>query len=375
MCYKAGPRCPSVALLAIQKAESKWQNAQNVSERNDAMGEIMEAKHQYDLTIQGQKQIEATIETAKLQGDTEEAGRLQDRLSQVRAERQALLAKQGIKETKRDAKHTYEIPTAKEKPSERTKRLLDMVKVETAALSTSEGWQGHLDTAVNFPTLAFNNQILVHAQDPEATSLNTYEDWAKSGRAVRRNMQGVYLLTPTVATKKETNPATGQTRPVERITGFRSIATFDIKSTVGKKPEPQLVDLDAYNGHLTDKIEKYGYSVEKVDPRRINGGHAVTSIAEKKVYLSKAIDPESQTRALAGQLSHIGLGHDKNPPKNQDAYTAQSVEAQGLAYILTKKAGLEPVANFSGFEDWSAKNNAAEYAQRVSKAAKFLLSS
>ena len=374
MCYKAGPRCPSVALLAIQKAESKWQNAQNVSERNDAMGEIMEAKHQYDLTIQGQKQIESTIETAKLQGDTEEASRLQDRLSQVRAERQALLAKQGIKETKRDAKHSYEIPTAKEKPSERTKRLLDMVKVETASLSTSEGWQGHLDTAVNFPHLAFNNQILVHAQDPEATSLNTYEDWAKSGRAVRRNMQGVYLLTPTVATKKETNPATGQTRPVERITGFRSIATFDVQSTVGKKPEPQPVDLNVYNGHLTDKIEKYGYTVEEVDPRRLNGEYATTSIAEKKVYVGKGLSPDKQTLGLIGQVAHIGLGHDKNPASNRNAVLTQNVESHGLAYVLTKKAGLEPVTNFQGFEEWSAKNNAAEYAQRVSKAAKFLLS-
>lgn len=373
MCYKAGPRCPSVALLAIEKAEHKWENAKSVSDRNSAMGEIMEAKHQYDLTIQGQKQIEATIETAKLQGEEAEVLRLQDRLENVRNERKALLEKQGIKDTKKDAKHSYEIPTSKEKPSERTTRLLDMINVETASLSTSEGWKGHLDTASNFPTLAFNNQILIKAQDPEATSLNTYEDWAKSGRAVRRNSQGVYLLTPTVINEKQKDPQSGQLKTVSKITGFRSIATFDVKSTVGKKPEAPAVDLAAYNGHLSDKLGNYGYAVEEVDARKMKGRASFTSIEQKKVYLSKGLSESAQTEALAGELGHIGLGHDKSPAKNKNDINGRMVEAQALSYILTKKAGLDTNDDFGYVDDWAKKSSPKYYAERVSKAAKYLL--
>lgn len=373
MCYKAGPRCPSVALLAIQKAEHKWENAKNVSERNDAMGEIMEAKHQYDLTIQGQKQIEATIETAKLQGEEAEVIRLQDRLESARNERKALLEKQGIKDTKKDAKHSYEIPTSKEKPSERTTRLLDMINVETASLATSEGWKGHLDTATNFPDLPFNNQILIHAQDPEATALNTYEDWKNEGRAVRRNSQGVYLLTPTVINEKQKDPRTGQLKTVSKITGFRSIATFDVTSTVGKKAEAQPVDLAAYNGHLSDKLGNYGYSVEEVDPRKMKGQASFTSISHKKVYLAKGLPENEQTEALSRELGHIGLGHDKNPAKNEKEQASRNVEAQSLSYILTKKAGLEPSGNFEGIDAWSKNSSPKYYAERVSKAARYLL--
>lgn len=374
MCYKAGPRCPSVALLAIQKAEHKWENAKSISDRNTAMGEIMEAKHQYDLTIQGQKQIEATIETAKLQGEKAEVERLQVRLEAARNERQELLSKQGIKETKKDAKHSYEIPTSKEKPSERTTRLLDMITVETGSLSTAEGWKGHLDTAANFPTLPFNNQILIKAQDPEATSLNTYEDWSKTGRAVRRNSQGVYLLTPTVVNKKEKDPKTGQLKTVNKITGFRSIATFDIKSTVGKKPENPPVDLAAYNGHLSDKLNAYGYTVEEVDPRKMKGRHSFTSIENKKVYLSKGLKEEEQTMAVTREISHIGLGHDKAPARSAKEETGRKVEAQSLAYILNKKAGLEETNTFSGIDEWAKTSSPKYYAERVSKAAKYLLS-
>lgn len=373
MCYKAGPRCPSVALLAIQKAEHKWENAKTVSDRNAAMGEIMEAKHQYDLTIQGQKQIESTIETAKLQGEEAEVLRLQDRLESARNERNALLEKIGVKDTKKDAKHSYEIPTSKEKPSERTTRLLDMIKVETGALSTSEGWKGHLDTAVNFPTLPFNNQILIKAQDPEATSLNTYEDWAKSGRAVKRNSQGVYLLTPTLINEKQKDPQTGQMKTVSKITGFRSIATFDVQSTVGKKPATPEVDLSAYNGHLSDKLGSYGYTVEEVDPRKMKGRSSFTSIENKKVYLSKGLEESAQTEAISRELGHIGLGHDKTPARNAKEETARKVEAQSLAYILTKKAGLDSNANFEGIDEWAKSSSPKHYAERVSKAAKYLL--
>lgn len=373
MCYKAGPRCPSVALLAIEKAEHKWESAKNISERNTAMGEIMEAKHQYDLTIQGQKQIEATIETAKLQGETAEVLRLQDRLESVRNERKALLEKIGVQDTKKDAKHSYEIPTSKEKPSERTTRLLDMINVETASLSTSEGWKGHLDTAGNFPTLPFNNQILIKAQDPEATSLNTYEDWAKSGRAVRRNSQGVYLLTPTVINEKKKDPQSGALKTVSKITGFRSVATFDVKATVGKKPETPEVDLPAYNGHLSDKLGNYGYSVEEVDPRKMKGRPSFTSIENKKVYLSKGLTEASQTEALSRELGHIGLGHDKGPARDAKEELSRRVEAQSLSYILTKKAGIDTDANFEGIDEWAKTSSPKYYAERVSKAAKYLL--
>lgn len=373
MCYKAGPRCPSVALLAIEKAEHKWETASSVSERNVAMSEIMEARHQYDLTVKGQKQLESLIEVAKVNGEREEADRLKTRLEAARRERQELLESQGIKDNRKDAKHTYAIPTSQEKPNERTARLLEMAKVETKALSTSEGWKNHLETTANFPNMSFNNQILVQAQDPEATSLNTYEDWAKNGRAVSRNSQGVYLLSPTVTSVREQDPQTGQIVYAERITGFRSMATFDIKSTTGKEQENTTPPVAEYRDHLTEKMKGYGYSIEAVDPQRLGGKKSFASLKEKKIYVAPNLTQGEQVEVLSYNLSRISLGHDKNPPRSKEEVENREVEARSLNHVLLRRAGLEDGTSFDRIDDWAQRNNASRYAERISKAARFLL--
>lgn len=373
MCYKAGPRCPSVALLAIEKAEHKWETASNVSERNTAMNEIMEARHQYDLTIKGQKQLESMIEVAKVNGEREEADRLRNRLENARRERQELLASQGIKDTRKDAKHTYAIPTSQEKPNERTARLLEMAKVETKALSTSEGWKNHLETTANFPTMSFNNQVLVQAQDPEATSLNTYEDWAKNGRAVTRNTQGVYLLSPTVTSVREKDPQTGKIVYAERITGFRSVATFDVKSTTGKDVESSTPPIAEYRDHLTEKMKGYGYNIEPVDPQRLGGKKSFASLKEKKIYVAPNLTPDEQVEVLSHNLSRISLGHDKNPPRSREEVENREIEARSLTHVLMRRGGLQDDISFDRIDGWAQRNPASRYAERISKAAKFLL--
>lgn len=373
MCYKAGPRCPSVALLAIEKAEHKWETASNVSERNTAMAEIMEARHQYDLTVKGQKQLESLIEVAKVNGEREEANRLKTRLEAARRERQELLESQGIKDNRKDAKHTYAIPTSQEKPNERTSRLLEMTKLETKALSTSEGWKNHLETTANFPDMSFNNQILVQAQDPEATSLNTYEDWSKKGRAVSRNSQGVYLLSPTVTSVREKNPETGEVVYAERITGFRSVATFDVKSTTGKEQESTAPPVGEYRDHLTEKMKGYGYSIEAVDPQRLGGKKSFASLKEKKIYVAPNLTPEEQVQVLSNNLSRISLGHDKNPPRSKEEVENREVEARSLTHVLMRRVGLQDDTSFDRIDDWAQRNNAIKYAERISKAARFLL--
>lgn len=373
MCYKAGPRCPSVALLAIEKAEHKWETASNVSERNAAMAEIMEAKHQYDLTIKGQKQLESLVEVAKVNGEKEEADRLRNRLENARHERKALLESQGIKDTRKDAKHTYAIPTSQEKPNERTARLLEMSKVETKALSTSEGWRNHLETTSHFPQMSFNNQILVQAQDPDATKINTYEDWSKNGRAVSRNSQGIYLLSPTVTSVREKDAETGKVVYAERITGFRSVATFDVKSTTGKDLKEDAVPVAEYRDHLTEKMKGYGYSVETVDPQRLGGKNSFASLKEKKIYVAPNLTPEDQVQVLSHNLSRISLGHDKNPPRSKEEVENREIEARSLTHVLMRKGGVKDEINFDRIDDWAQRNPAPKYAERISKAANFLL--
>lgn len=374
MCYPSpGPRCPSAALLTLEKAEHKWNTATTVTERNNAMTEIMDAKKQYDMTIQGQKQIESLIEAAKLSGETDEANRLSNRLEQARHARQQALEAIGVKDGK-EAKHQYAIPTSKEKPNERTNRLLEMAKLQTNTLQTAEGWKKHLDFTAKFSNLSFNNQILLNAQNPDATNIHTYDDWRRAGRVVQKAQESAYLLSPTITTVKKKNETTGRTEAVERITGFRSIAVFDEKQTTGKDlPAPPKVDLPQYNAHLAGKLNEYGYTVEHIVPKD-NTKNSVTSLDAKKVYLRKGMKPHEQTEALAKELSHIALGHGKTPPKDKDDLRGRNFEAASLSYVLKKNAGIDDTTDFSPMEKWQDKKTVKDYGQRVSKAAKYLLS-
>lgn len=373
MCYKAGPRCPSVALLAIEKAENKWNHASSITERNDAMQEIMEAKHQYDLTVKGQKDIESLIQTAKLQNDVKEVTRLNTRLDNARKERKELLEKSGIKDSNKDPKHSYSIPTSKENPSVRTARLLEMVKAETNNLKTSEGWEAHLTTISKFPQVSFENQILLEAQNPDSSNINTYEDWNKHGRAVNHNSQAIWLLTPTVTKTQEVNRETGETRITEKIIGHRSVGTFDIGDTVGKKQPTVKPEYDSYNTHLRAKLKVYGYEVKVAQPENIDGRKALTDIKNKTVYVSSLNTPEENSASLISQVSHIGLGHDKSKTTNQREVSKRLIESQSLEYSLRKNIGLENKTDFSHIEEWAKYNDIAGSAERVSKASRFLL--
>lgn len=374
MCYPSpGPRCPSAALLILEKAEQKWNASTTVSERNKAMGEIMDAKHQYDMTIQGQKRIEELIEVAKLSGETGEAEHLSTRLQKLRAERASALAAIGVKDGK-EASHQYPVPTSKEKPNERTMRLLEIVKIQTNTLHTAEGWKKHLDTTAKFSKLSFNNQILLNAQTPDATNIHTYEDWRRAGRVVQKKEESAYLLTPTVTNMKTRNPKTGNLETTERITGFRSIAVFDEKQTTGKDVQPVAKpDLKEYNQHLSEKLKGYGYTVEHVTPKD-KTKNSLTSVEARKVYLRKGMNDKEQTEALAQELSHIALAHDKKTPKDKEEMRGRNFEAASLSYVLKKNAGIDDYTDFSPMENWQNKSVIKDYGQRVSKAAKYLLS-
>lgn len=374
MCYKAGPRCPSVALLAIEKAEHKWDVASNVTERNDAMQEIMEAKHQYDLTVKGQKDIEALIVIARNHGDKSEITRLNERLNNACKERKELLEKSGNKDTNTDPKHTYAIPTSKDNPSVRTARLIEMVKIERDNLSTSQGWKSHMDTIAKFPNVSFENQILINAQNPNATSLNTYEDWPKNGRIVNHNSKAIWLVTPTVTNVRETHQGTGETRIVQKITGYRSVGTFDTADTVGEKGKtssnpPSVLE---HSQHLETKLQSYGYTVEKVDKKAISNNFSLTDIKKKVIYLSNDNDDNENTAGLIREISHIGLGHDKSKPTNEKEAQKRNIEALSLEYSLRKHAGIKGEPDFGFIDKWGKDNKTIVSAERISKAARFL---
>ena len=113
-----------------------------------------------------------------------------------------------------------------QKKLESTQKLL--AETKEAVFSKRERWNDYiLNAAVKFYKYNFEDQLLIHAQRPDATACAEYSMWNSLGRYVRRGNSGVSLLTN-----------------VDGRPGLRYV--FDISDTGGKEIPP----IWSYRGDL-----------------------------------------------------------------------------------------------------------------------------
>ena len=62
---------------------------------------------------------------------------------------------------------------------------------------SAENYMGFLTTAANNYKYSFQDQLLIHAQKPEATACAEIEIWNRIGRWVNRGTKGIALLVDT----------------------------------------------------------------------------------------------------------------------------------------------------------------------------------
>lgn len=79
----------------------------------------------------------------------------------------------------------------KQKIEEYRKLLTDS---ETVLRTHPDLWKEFLDFATQFTHYGFYEQLLIYAQNQEATACATYEQWKKIGRYVRSGENGIVLL-------------------------------------------------------------------------------------------------------------------------------------------------------------------------------------
>lgn len=60
----------------------------------------------------------------------------------------------------------------------------------------SEQFQKLLDTMAKFPHYSVNNNILIMMQKPDATLVQSYTDWKKMGRFVKKGEKEIRILAP-----------------------------------------------------------------------------------------------------------------------------------------------------------------------------------
>ena len=241
----------------------------------------------------------------------------------------------------------------------RVAALQDQIVTATAALVDAGAWQRMLAVAARFHRYSLGNQLLIAAQNPDATRVAGFESWKALGRQVRKGEHGIVILAPMTFTRRTTDtdsaapdgdanaPADPGAAPrgegtVQTFTRFRTVHVFDIDQTDGD-PLPGLADRLTGTGHqalwdgLARLVAGRGYTLI----RTTSGPDGYTQPRSCTVGVRADVDDAHAVLVLAHELAHIWCGHTDTDFDYLAHRGIAEVEAQSVAAIIAAAHGLD----------------------------------
>ena len=111
---------------------------------------------------------------------------------------------------------------------------LDQLAEQAVEARISEELERYLAFQARFHSYSSNNVLLIMAQDPAATLVNSYKRWKELGRQVQRGEKGIQVFFPMFRTVEKLDAKTLQPVEDRELTGFGIGSVFDVRQTAGK---------------------------------------------------------------------------------------------------------------------------------------------
>lgn len=184
-------------------------------------------------------------------------------------------------------------------------------------------FQAYLDVQARFDRYSVNNAILVASQLPEATKLQSYDDWKASGVYVRRGQDAISILEPGREYERD-DGSVGVSYNVKKV--------FDISQTNSRQRRSPTVSRDdrLLLKALIHRVPcKLQISAEM--PEHIN---ALYKPEDNTIYLRQGMDAGSIFRGLSQELARAHIARGGYDCVNAD-FTAYCV-----AYLLCQRNGV-----------------------------------
>lgn len=238
-------------------------------------------------------------------------------------------------------------------------------------LVNGDAWQHWLDVASRFHQYSFRNTMMIYMQRPDATLVAGYQAWRRSfGRQVNRGETGIKIFAPVTRRTDKTTPdgkpvleSDGKPAKVTQLVGVKLVSVFDVSQTSGPElpvPMPTLLTGQAPPG-LWDSLQRFveakGFRVGRGDCEGANG---FTDWAAKQVQVRADIDDAAAVKTLAHEACHVLLHAPTEGGVPQPCRGLAEVEAESVAYLITKAHGLD-----SGQYTFSYVAGWAQDAQRL----------
>lgn len=231
-----------------------------------------------------------------------------------------------------------------------------------AEIRTSEGYKKLLRFAGNFHSYSTGNIILIGQQNPEATLVNSFTNWKKAGRYVKKGETGLRILAPIkVKVKDEEDNETGEIR----LAGFKMVSVFDVSQTDGEDLPSAF--LDRIVNELDGTVENFAAVRSAVLSATTftcsygelsDDANGVCRPLEGEIVLRKGMSQLQELKTLIHEVAH-SIMHGADCKKSSGE---REIEAESAAYMVCAHMGLD-VSDFSfGYvTGWAGQYTDKEY--------------
>lgn len=236
------------------------------------------------------------------------------------------------------------------KSEEAIKRTEEGIEALIAALEQgkSDELLRFLEFQAKFHNYSFRNCLLIAIQSPEATLVAGYKRWQGLGRFVKKGEKGIMILAPIVRRRKEedSDADTEDSKPQERLFGFRATHVFDVSQTEGQ-------DVPEFSRIAGDPGEKLLLLAELVRERGIelsyaaNLGGADGRSEGGKITIREGMEPAQEFAVLAHELAHELLHRTER--RKETTRQVRELEAEAVAFVVSKAAGLNAATRSSDY--------------------------
>jgi hypothetical protein len=190
-------------------------------------------------------------------------------------------------------------------------------------------FHGYLDVQSRFDRYSVANNLLVLAQNPEATKLADYNTWKENGTPVQKSEKGITIL----------EPGDEYTREDGSIgVSYNTKKVFDISQTNAKQTTPPTVKKD--DRLLLKALVSNAPVAINISDKLPDNVSAMYKTDTKEIFIRKGMSGADIFRALSQELAHVGM--DKGGYNRKD----YAFPAYCVSYILCKQNGID-VSSYS----------------------------
>jgi antirestriction protein ArdC len=218
----------------------------------------------------------------------------------------------------------------------------------TSEAAKSEAVTNYLASMSAFHNYSWNNTMLIWMHKPDASQVAGYKTWQKLGRQVRKGEKGIPILAPVSYRQKDSEgEPTGEAKLF-----FKTVYVFDVSQTDGEPlPEAPNWKSTEKRAELESKLIDFAtgrsITVTVSSDERSDGAQGVSMGGTIELA------PAAGTKTLIHELAHEML-HQATGAKLYASHELMELQAESVAYVVSKHFGMEPEGSPNYLALWGA---------------------